>query len=589
MTNNTNFNKNSMTELMEMSKTLKVLYAEDNKEARNQTVKLLSNFFNEIGTASDGAEAFEKFSTENYDIIISDINMPVMNGIELLKKVREKDKEIPFLLFTAHNDRDYFLDSISYNVDGYLAKPVTLEAIVIQMNKTVKNLTIKREHESYRRKLENLNDELEHKVALRTRQIKMRMDVDDLTRINSRHALVNRLKNLVDGHIPVIILIDIQSFKLFNELYGLEIGNEILIRFAKMLENHASLTNYSLYRVSGDEFVLFEEVRQLDEKAHTDFAYKLCDFMKSQAFHLKQIDETITLSITIGLSFSRENPLGKADMALNRSKELGTSVTVYKTMQDMEQRTKDTLYWKEEITSALKQDRIIPYLQGIHNKDGEPVKYELLMRLMQNKNGVMQPVSPVHFLDIAYKTGRYSAISFRVIKTALNLLRNKNISLSININYTDLTSPDMINLLHESLGDYFNTDQKTIILEVLEHDNIADYKQFSGMLKILRDSGAKIAIDDFGSGYSNFTHIAGLNPDYLKIDSSLIKNIADDEKSRKIAKGLVRFASELGIKTIAEFVYSKEVFEAALSIGVDEFQGYYFSEPLPLISFLEKQ
>lgn len=96
MTNNTNFNKNSMTELMEMSKTLKVLYAEDNKEARNQTVKLLSNFFNEIGTASDGAEAFEKFSTENYDIIISDINMPVMNGIELLKKYVKKIKRYLF-------------------------------------------------------------------------------------------------------------------------------------------------------------------------------------------------------------------------------------------------------------------------------------------------------------------------------------------------------------------------------------------------------------------------------------------------------------------------------------------------------------
>ena len=91
--------------------------------------------------------------------------------------------------------------------------------------------------------------------------------------------------------------------------------------------------------------------------------------------------------------------------------------------------------------------------------------------------------------------------------------------------------------------------------------------------------GVKIAVDDFGTGYSNFSYLLELKPDYLKIDGSIIKNIDTNRNSQEIVKAIVSFAKSLHVKTIAEFVCSKEVYEKCLKLGIDEFQGYYLGEP----------
>jgi len=91
--------------------------------------------------------------------------------------------------------------------------------------------------------------------------------------------------------------------------------------------------------------------------------------------------------------------------------------------------------------------------------------------------------------------------------------------------------------------------------------------------------GVKIAIDDFGSGYSNFIRIIRLKPDYLKIDGSLIKNIDKDNNSYEIVKSIIAFSKTLNIRTIAEYVHSEEIFNLLLELDVDEFQGYYFGKP----------
>ena len=96
---------------------------------------------------------------------------------------------------------------------------------------------------------------------------------------------------------------------------------------------------------------------------------------------------------------------------------------------------------------------------------------------------------------------------------------------------------------------------------------------------MIKSFGCSVAIDDFGSGYSNFAHLLKLNPEYIKIDGSLIKNINTDKNSLIIVRTINSFAHDLGIKTVAEYVHSREVFEVLKSIGIDEFQGFYFGKP----------
>ena len=118
-----------------------------------------------------------------------------------------------------------------------------------------------------------------------------------------------------------------------------------------------------------------------------------------------------------------------------------------------------------------------------------------------------------------------------------------------------------------------------VTFEILENEGIQDYQVIEEFINYFRKYGVKIAIDDFGSGYSNFKIIMSINPDYIKFDGSLIKNIDTDSYSYLIVKNLVKFAKELNIKTIAEFVHSKEVFDTCNYLGVDYFQGFYISKP----------
>ena len=148
-------------------------------------------------------------------------------------------------------------------------------------------------------------------------------------------------------------------------------------------------------------------------------------------------------------------------------------------------------------------------------------------------------------------------------------------------------------LVHEFIGIYVRKlsyldnvleklkfeDRNRLVFEILESENLSDYDFLEEFVLKYKKLGVKIAIDDFGSGYSNFIRIIRLKPDYLKIDGSLIKNIDKDNNSYEIVKSIIAFSKTLNIKTIAEYVHSEEIFNLLLELDVDEFQGYYFGKP----------
>ena len=153
-------------------------------------------------------------------------------------------------------------------------------------------------------------------------------------------------------------------------------------------------------------------------------------------------------------------------------------------------------------------------------------------------------------------------------------------------------------LVHEFIGIYVRKlsyldnvleklkfeDRNRLVFEILESENLSDYDFLEEFVLKYKKLGVKIAIDDFGSGYSNFIRIIRLKPDYLKIDGSLIKNIDKDNNSYEIVKSIIAFSKTLNIRTIAEYVHSEEIFNLLLELGVDEFQGYYFGKPDEIFS-----
>ncbi len=132
--------KTEMTTLVYFSKTLKVLYVEDNKDARIQTVKMLNNFFTNITIGVNGEDGLEKFQEDEYDLIISDINMPKKSGIDMLKEIKELNSEVYCLIISAHNETDFFIDAIELGIDGFLLKPIRSNQFSTLILKTIKKI-----------------------------------------------------------------------------------------------------------------------------------------------------------------------------------------------------------------------------------------------------------------------------------------------------------------------------------------------------------------------------------------------------------------------------------------------------------------
>ena len=149
----------------------------------------------------------------------------------------------------------------------------------------------------------------------------------------------------------------------------------------------------------------------------------------------------------------------------------------------------------------------------------------------------------------------------------------------MNLSFKDILNYEFIDYLNNALEKLKFEDRNRLVFEILESENLSDYDFLEEFVLKYKKLGVKIAIDDFGSGYSNFIRIIRLKPDYLKIDGSLIKNIDKDNNSYEIVKSIIAFSKTLNIRTIAEYVHSEEIFNLLLELGVDEFQGYYFGKP----------
>jgi EAL domain-containing protein (putative c-di-GMP-specific phosphodiesterase class I) len=230
------------------------------------------------------------------------------------------------------------------------------------------------------------------------------------------------------------------------------------------------------------------------------------------------------------------------------------------------------------IRKALEEDKIVCFYQPIvDNQTQKIVKYETLVRL--SDNGKIIP--PNEFLPIVKTTKLYSQITKTVLKKACEKFKNIDKKFSVNISIDDIEDDETVEYIIDTIKN--NNLGNKIIFEILETEGIENYSKVEKFIDNIKKLNAEFAIDDFGSGYSNFKHILSLKVDYIKIDGSLIKDVVKDKKSKIIIETIVNFAKKMGAKTIAEYVSSKEIFEEVKKLGIDCSQGYYFGKPSPEI------
>ncbi len=228
------------------------------------------------------------------------------------------------------------------------------------------------------------------------------------------------------------------------------------------------------------------------------------------------------------------------------------------------------------LKKVLENNSIEPYIQPIFEANSKKAnKYEALMRLLLDKNSPALSVFP--YLDTAKRVKLYEKMMKIMLDKSLKNLEDKDIELSINLSYEDISNESFKQTIYKKIKKH--PKAKNIIFEILESDFIEDFSIVEEFTKYIRTFGCKIAIDDFGSGYSSMENILKLKPDFIKIDGSLIKNIDTSNESKIIVKNIINMAKDLNAKTIAEYVHSKEVYDITRELGVDYLQGFYLAEP----------
>jgi diguanylate cyclase (GGDEF)-like protein/PAS domain S-box-containing protein len=388
---------------------------------------------------------------------------------------------------------------------------------------------------------------------------------DQLTGLGNRISLLDKINENSKG---VLALINIDRFKEVNDIHGHEIGDTIIKNLGERLFKFVEEEDYTLFRLQADVFALFTQ-----NKLET-VVEKIEDFIDKEGFKPYKIEQnSFTLSYSCGIAADTENFLAYADMALSEAKNKKIRIKVYDDSMKNISQYKHNILWVEKLHTALAEDRIVPYFQPIYNYHTQKIeKYECLMRLIEDGN----IIPPSEYLDIAKKTKLYPKLTYKITAKSINKFANTDKEFSINLSIEDLMNEKLMNFLFDyaEQKDIFNK----MVLEIVESEEIEDCEQISTMVKKFKEKGTKVAIDDFGSGYSNYEYLISLQADYIKIDGSITKLILEDKRTEDVVKSIVNFAKKSNMKTIAEFVSSKELDSKLKELGVDYAQGWYYGK-----------
>ena len=382
-------------------------------------------------------------------------------------------------------------------------------------------------------------------------------------------------KDIKEIEHPKAIVIDIDAFSEINEYYGRDVGDYVLKKISKLIKTYATNELMQTYRIGSDEFLLLGS-GVLDIEKYERIAQELVELLKTNEILIKDVGESIVIDSTIGFCLEDKDTLNKALIALDNAKKGQRDFACYLHGMGAKSEYEDRLKYAKLLKGALANDKVIPYYQPILDREGNIFKYEALSRV-EDKDGKV--ISPGFFMSTSKKVRLYSLMTKQIIEKSFKEISKTDITISINLLARDMMDGDISNYIFEKIKEYGVAKQ--VVFEILEDESIENQIRVENFIDKAKRIGVRIAIDDFGTGYSNFSYLMKLKPDYLKIDGSIIKNIDKDRNSEAIVEAIISFAKTLHVKTIAEFVHSKEVYEKCHALGIDEFQGFYLGEPLP--------
>jgi len=547
-------------------RTATLLLVDDDAMNRDALSRRLERSGYRVLLAEDGAQALELVSQNSIDLVLLDVMMPVMTGIEALRRLRalRSIAELPVIMVTANDASGDMVEALDLGANDYITKPIDYAVAHARIRA---QLGARRE--------------------------------DPLTGLPNRVLFMDRLGALLarprgeDAPGFAVFFIDVDRFKVINDSLGHLAGDELLIELSKRLQHSLRSTDtvarfsedYTLARLGGDEFtVLIDGVRSADDLPM--IAQRLLT-AASQPFQLQGREVAISVSIGIVMSAARykrsEDMLRDADTAMYRAKDGGKArCEVFDT--SMREAAEERLLVESDLRHAVARQELRLYYQPIVSLTGGRLSgFEALLRWQHPTRGLM---APDQFIPIAEETGLIVSIGRWVLQEACRQMRAwdaefpecQGLAINVNLSVRQCLQPDLVDDVRSVLQETGLAPER-LKLEITESLVLEGSDRAVEILNALRALGVQLGLDDFGMGYSGLSYLRRFPFQTLKIDRSFVNDM-DDSSKIEIVRAIVSLAAGLAMNVTAEGVETAEQAAKLQELACHTGQGYYFHRPL---------
>lgn len=414
--------------------------------------------------------------------------------------------------------------------------------------------------------------------------------IDDLTGLPNRRFFMEDLAHTLQvssrqNHQVALVVLDLDRFQVLNDSLGHNFGDQLLIEVAARLTDLAD-ERLMLAHSSGDEFLLYlEQVSALDDVIHL-----VTQIQRSFETPFQIQGHTHLVSASMGVALfpesgkDAETLLRSADAALFRAKESGRGTYEFYAA-GMHQRALGRLQLEKDLHLALERNEFILFMQPQMDLASlEVSSVEALIRWRHPTRGL---VPPIEFIPAAEESGLIVPIGRWVLRQACSILNSwqgtplGHLRIAVNISGRELESANLVEVVAETLA-HFNIDPSKLELELTEEIFIENIEHNMEQLTRLNDLGLRLAIDDFGVGYSSLAYLRNFPVSLLKIDRSFIANVVERHDDAVITRAVINLAHNLGIQVAAEGIETEEQLGFLRANRCDIIQGYLIGRPMPV-------
>ena len=537
----------------------RVLVVDDEEVNREILGNILGTQY-EVSYAENGRQAYDMLHERltRYSLILLDLLMPEMDGFELLEKIKSEEavSNIPVIVMTSEKPAE--VRSIKMGADDFITKPYDIPEVILA-------------------RCERIIQLYEDKSIIRS------AEKDDLTDLYTREFFQEYIRQ-IDGsgrgsQMDAIVL-NIEHFHMLNEMFGRKTGDSVLKKIADMVTAMLGEGVCIGCRPDADYFYFYLEHRDSYDEVFKALSEELSGISKIPGVRMR-----LGVYQNVDTNISIEDRFDHAKYACDRIRgDYNRQISFY----SKEENEKD-LYHEQlinDIDNAISNRDLVVFYQpkyGIQCDEPELRSAEALIRWRHPKYGM---ISPGDFIPLFESNGLIQKLDHFVWEEAARQIRKWKdeygitVPVSVNVSRVDIYDAQLEDRLVRILKDN-DLDAKELMLEITESAYADDAKGLTDVVTKLRESGFRIEMDDFGSGYSSLNMITEIPIDVLKMDMKFIRNMNKDAKSLKLVELVIEIADYLGVPVVAEGVEDKSQVDQLKSMGCELIQGYYFSKPVP--------